>query len=207
MNIITAFAVSFMAFFAILNPLGNMPVFISLTTADDPKVSRSIAKEALFISTIIVVLFALVGKYIFYFFGIDLSALRIIGGIVIAIIGYDMLKGKSSSLQHNVDPKNPQIDEQMSVAITPLAMPVLAGPGTIATAMNFADKHNPIIVIIAFAILAFLTYFLFVYGELIIKKLGQNLLTVITRLMGLILAVIGTDMVIAGLKAAFTILK
>lgn len=207
MNIITAFAVSFMAFFAILNPLGNMPVFISLTTADDPKVSRSIAKEALFISTIIVVLFALVGKYIFYFFGIDLSALRIIGGIVIAIIGYDMLKGKSSSLQHNVDPKNPQIDEQMSVAITPLAMPVLAGPGTIATAMNFADKHNPIIVIIAFAILAFLTYFFFVYGELIIKKLGQNLLTVITRLMGLILAVIGTDMVIAGLKAAFTILK
>ena len=207
MNIITAFAVSFMAFFAILNPLGNMPVFISLTTADDPKVSRSIAKEALFISTIIVVLFALVGKYIFYFFGIDLSALRIIGGIVIAIIGYDMLKGKSSSLQHNVDPKNPQIDEQMSVAITPLAMPVLAGPGTIATDMNFADKHNPIIVIIAFAILAFLTYFLFVYGELIIKKLGQNLLTVITRLMGLILAVIGTDMVIAGLKAAFTILK
>lgn len=207
MNIITAFAVSFMAFFAILNPLGNMPVFISLTTADDPKVSRSIAKEALFISTIIVVLFALVGKYIFYFFGIDLSALRIIGGIVIAIIGYDMLKGKSSSLQHNVDPKNPQIDEQMSVAITPLAMPVLAGPGTIATAMNFADKHNPIIVIIAFAILAFLTYFLFVYGELIIKKLGQNLLTVITRLMGLILAVIGTDMVIAGLKATFTILK
>lgn len=207
MNIITAFAVSFMAFFAILNPLGNMPVFISLTTADEPKVSRSIAKEALFISTIIVVLFALVGKYIFYFFGIDLSALRIIGGIVIAIIGYDMLKGKSSSLQHNVDPKNPQIDEQMSVAITPLAMPVLAGPGTIATAMNFADKHNPIIVIIAFAILAFLTYFFFVYGELIIKKLGQNLLTVITRLMGLILAVIGTDMVIAGLKAAFTILK
>lgn len=207
MNIITAFAVSFMAFFAILNPLGNMPVFISLTTADDPKVSRSIAKEALFISTIIVVLFALVGKYIFYLFGIDLSALRIIGGIVIAIIGYDMLKGKSSSLQHNVDPKNPQIDEQMSVAITPLAMPVLAGPGTIATAMNLADKHNPIIVIIAFAILAFLTYFLFVYGELIIKKLGQNLLTVITRLMGLILAVIGTDMVIAGLKTAFTILK
>lgn len=207
MNIITAFAVSFMAFFAILNPLGNMPVFISLTTADDPKVSRSIAKEALFISTIIVVLFALVGKYIFYLFGIDLSALRIIGGIVIAIIGYDMLKGKLSSLQHNVDPKNPQIDEQMSVAITPLAMPVLAGPGTIATAMNLADKHNPIIVIIAFAILAFLTYFLFVYGELIIKKLGQNLLTVITRLMGLILAVIGTDMVIAGLKAALTILK
>lgn len=207
MNIITAFAVSFMAFFAILNPLGNMPVFISLTTADDPKVSRSIAKEALFISTISVVLFALVGKYIFYFFGIDLSALRIIGEIVIAIIGYDMLKGKSSSLQHNVDPKNPQIDEQMSVAITPLAMPVLAGPGTIATSMNLADNHNPIIVIIPFAILAFLTYFLFVYGELIIKKLGQNLLTVITRLMGLILAVIGTDMVIAGLKAVFTILK
>lgn len=207
MNIITAFAVSFMAFFAILNPLGNMPVFISLTTADDPKVSRSIAKEALFISTISVVLFALVGKYIFYFFGIDLSALRIIGEIVIAIIGYDMLKGKSSSLQHNVDPKNPQIDEQMSVAITPLAMPVLAGPGTIATSMNLADNHNPIIVIIPFAILAFLTYFLFVYGELIIKKLGQNLLTVITRLMGLILAVIGTDMVIAVLKAVFTILK
>ncbi len=207
MNLITAFAVSFMAFFAILNPLGNMPVFISLTTADDPKVNRSIAKEALVISTIIVILFALVGKYIFDLFGINLSALRIIGGIVIAIIGYDMLKGKSYSLQHNVDPKNPRIDQQMSVAITPLAMPVLAGPGTIATAMNLADKHNPLIVILSFAILAFLTYFLFIYGELIIKKLGQNLLTVITRLMGLILAVIGTDMVIAGLKAAFSILK
>ena len=206
MENLMAIPIVLMAFFAILNPIGNLPVFIALTASDDEKISHAIAKKALVIATLIVIVFAFGGKIIFQLFGIDLAALRSIGGIIIAIIGYDMLKGKTSSLQHDVDPTKPSIDQEMSVAITPLAMPILAGPGTIATTMNLANKYNPLVVTIAFVILAVLTYFLFVYGEVIIKKLGANMMAVITRLMGLILAVIGTDMLFAGLKAAFKIL-
>ncbi|ETA73534.1 MarC family protein [Ligilactobacillus equi] len=207
MKDLASIPVVLMAFFAILNPIGNLPVFISLTASDEDKVSHAVARKALTIATIIVILFTFGGKEIFTLFGIDLAALRSIGGIIIAIIGYDMLKGKSSSLQHNVDPKHPNLEQEMSVAITPLAMPILAGPGTIATAMNLANRYNPLIVVFSFILLALLTYFLFVYGEIIVKKLGENMLAVITRLMGLILAVIGTDMLFAGLKAAFKILN
>lgn len=196
-----------MAFFAILNPIGNLPVFISLTSTDDEKIAEVVARQALILSAIIIAVVTLFGKDIFRLFGINLAALRIISGIIIIIIGYDMLHGKISSLQHNVDPTMSPIEQEKSVAVSPLAMPILAGPGTISTAMNLATKDNQFVVILSFVVLCVITYFLFVYGKLIVAKLGKNVITVITRLMGLILAVIGTDMTIAGLKIAFRFMR
>jgi multiple antibiotic resistance protein len=87
-----------------------------------------------------------------------------------------------------------------------LAIPILAGPGTIVTAMNFASKGNYInilIVIAVFAVMCLLTHIAFELGEKIVKRLGKNLIVVIGKIMGLIIAIIGTNMIITGIKAAF----
>jgi multiple antibiotic resistance protein len=205
MNLVQAFLLSFTAFFAIMNPFANLPMFVSLTADNSRKEVNAIARLAFIVATVIVALFALLGNYIFSIFGINLSALRIMGGIILGLIGYHMIQGNVSPIQH--DPKQSVKDSVNSnntdVAISPLAMPVLAGPGTIATTMNLSSSTNPFIVISAFVILSVITYFIFIYGEQIMAKLGNNIMNVITKLMGLILATIGVRMLIMGVQVAF----
>lgn len=205
MNLVQAFLLSFTAFFAIMNPFANLPMFVSLTADNSKKEVNAIARLAFIVATVIVALFALLGNYIFSIFGINLSALRIMGGIILGLIGYHMIQGNVSPIQH--DPKQSVKDSINSnntdVAISPLAMPVLAGPGTIATTMNLSSSTNPFIVISAFVVLSVITYFIFIYGEQIMAKLGNNIMNVITKLMGLILATIGVRMLIMGVQVAF----
>ncbi len=205
MNLVQAFLLSFTAFFAIMNPFANLPMFVSLTADNSRKEVNAIARLAFIVATVIVALFALLGNYIFSIFGINLSALRIMGGIILGLIGYHMIQGNVSPIQH--DPKQSVRDSINSnntdVAISPLAMPVLAGPGTIATTMNLSSSTNPFIVISAFVVLSVITYFIFIYGEQIMAKLGNNIMNVITKLMGLILATIGVRMLIMGVQVAF----
>ena len=205
MNLVQAFLLSFTAFFAIMNPFANLPMFVSLTADNSRKEVNAIARLAFIVATVIVALFALLGNYIFSIFGINLSALRIMGGIILGLIGYHMIQGNVSPIQH--DPKQSVKDSINSnntdVAISPLAMPVLAGPGTIATTMNLSSSTNPFTVISAFVVLSVITYFIFIYGEQIMAKLGNNIMNVITKLMGLILATIGVRMLIMGVQVAF----
>ena len=205
MNLVQAFLLSFTAFFAIMNPFANLPMFVSLTADNNRKEVDAIARLAFIVATVIVALFALLGNYIFSIFGINLSALRIMGGIILGLIGYHMIQGNVSPIQH--DPKQSVKDSINSnntdVAISPLAMPVLAGPGTIATTMNLSSSTNPFIVISAFVVLSVITYSIFIYGEQIMAKLGDNIMNVITKLMGLILATIGVRMLIMGVQVAF----
>ena len=91
----------FMGFFAIMNPIANTPVFLSLTAADDPATRRKVAARALIVSFLIILVFAAAGKLIFHLFGITLPAFRIMGGILVALVGYHMLQGgEQSSIQH-----------------------------------------------------------------------------------------------------------
>lgn len=200
----------FMGFFAIMNPIANVSIFISLTNNDDKKSKKIIAFRSLLISFLIVVVFSITGKIIFEMFSITMFAFRITGGIIVFIIGYHMLQGNNSSVHHLTDEENNKcIDDQLSVAISPLAMPILAGPGTIATAMNFSANGNiiqMIITISAFGFLCVITYLLFVSSEKLTKFISAGILGMITRMMGLILAVIGVQMLIAGIKGAFNII-
>jgi len=136
-------------------------------------------------------------------FGITIPAFKIAGGILIFYVGFEMLMSKKSSI-HSTDNEN----QDDSVAISPLAIPILAGPGTIVTAMNYvagADYIHIGIVLAVFTLMIFLTWLAFTYSEVLIRKLGGNIITVIGKLMGLILAIIGTDMIIDGVKLAFNI--
>jgi multiple antibiotic resistance protein len=196
----------FMAFFAIMNPIANTPIFLGLTADDPPGMKRRIAIQALLISFLLILVFALAGKLIFTLFGITLPAFQIMGGLLVALIGYQMLHGQQSPVhQPSVDDRNSSRAAALSVALTPLAMPILAGPGTIATAMNFASTggiSEVIVTIVAFAMLCVITYVFFVSGQRLLTLLGENGLNVVTRLMGLILAVIGVQMLITGLAGA-----
>ncbi|EGA67240.1 MarC family protein [Vibrio brasiliensis] len=197
----------FMGFFAIMNPVANTPIFLSLTNGNDRETIKSVAFRSVLIAFLIVSTFAISGKVIFDLFGITLYALRITGGILVFLIGFHMLQGDSthSTTKEKVN-SDAQKDAALSIAVSPLAMPILAGPGTIATAMNFATTggiYETVITIIAFGLLCALTYVLFVFGERFVKAVGPSALNVITRMMGLILAVIGTQMLIEGVEQAY----
>jgi multiple antibiotic resistance protein len=185
-----------------MNPVANIPVFLSLVGDKEEASKKRIAKTASITAFFIVVAFVLLGKYIFHLFGITIPAFKLTGGILLFYVGFEMLQSKKSTI-HNQEEIN---DE--GIAISPLAIPILAGPGTIVTAMNNVTGGGYIhilIVIVIFALMIFLTYFAFTLSNVIVKKLGENLITVIGKIMGLIIAIMGTDMVIEGIKLSFKI--
>jgi multiple antibiotic resistance protein len=195
----------FMGFFAIMNPIANTPIFLGLTADDSTKIRKQVAAKSVLTAFVLIAVFALLGKLIFSLFGITLPAFRIMGGILVALIGYRMLHGEQSTVQQPRGDHQQSNDEAaLSVAVTPLAIPILAGPGTIATAMNFATG-GPVeigITIGACAVLCVITYAFFVYGQALVRFLGKSGLNVVTRIMGLILGVIGVQMLIAGVAGA-----
>jgi multiple antibiotic resistance protein len=196
----------FMGFFAIMNPIANTPIFLGLTEEQPANIRKRVAMKAVLTAFVLVVIFALLGKVIFQLFGITLPAFRIMGGILVALIGYQMLHGRQSAV-HQLEGKDQQasLEAALGIAVTPLAIPILAGPGTIATAMNYASTRGNgelFITVAAFALLCFITYVFFIYGDRLVRYLGPAGIGVITRIMGLILAVIGVQMLIAGVAGA-----
>ena len=193
----------FMGFFAIMNPIENTPVFMGLTSGMDSETKKRIARKSTLTAFIIVTSFVILGKYIFDLFGITIPAFKITGGILLFYVGFEMLMSQKSKV-HSLGQKNP--DE--GIAVSPLAIPILAGPGTIVTAMNNVTNASYLhigIVIGIFALMIYLTYLSFKLSDVIVKKVGENMILVIGKIMGLILAIIGTDMVIDGVKVAFSI--
>jgi len=196
----------FMGFFAIMNPLANAPIFLALTADDSPEVRKRVATKALATTFLFILTFCLLGKLIFNSFGITLPAFRITGGVLVALIGYQMLHGEQSKVhQPSSGDQKASVEQALSVAVTPLAIPILGGPGTIATAMNFASAggiSEMVITIVAFAVLCLITYAFFISGQRLVAFLGSNGLSVVTRIMGLILAVIGVQMLIDSIEGA-----
>lgn len=189
----------FMGFFAIMNPIANTAAFVGLVGDKRKSAQFKIALKALTITFFIILFFAVLGKTIFHLFGITLPALRITGGILVFLVGYHMLSGSGSSM-HSAE-KNDDSD----VAVSPLAVPLLAGPGTIATAMNYAASDGVVGIVatvVIFAVLCLITLICFSFSSSILAIIGKSGLSIVTRLMGLILAVIGTQMLIIGITAA-----
>ena len=191
----------FVGFFAVMNPIANTPIFLGLVSGKDPSTKKKIANTACTTAFIIVVVFVILGKLIFELFGITIPAFKITGGILLFWIGFEMLQSKRSNIHHQEEQER---DE--GFAISPLAIPILAGPGTIVTAMNNVIDGNLLhigIVIVVFGLLIYLTYLTFSLSNWIVKKIGKNLIMVIGKIMGLILSIMGTGMVIEGIKIAF----
>ena len=205
---LTYFGTVFAAFFAIMNPFANTPVFIGLTEGLDPRTARKIALRSLLLTYAIVAVFALTGDFLLSFFGITLEAFRIAGGVLVALVGYHLLQGEHSSV-HKPDASQLDAagndDAALGIAVSPLAMPILAGPGTLVTAMNYAaegSKLHTALLLLAFLLICMITYVCFISGKTLTKFLGENFIMVISRIMGLVLAAVGTQMLIDGISGA-----
>ena len=196
----------FLAFFAVMNPISNSAVFVGLTGDQDHGSRTTIALKSVITAFCIILFFCILGNAIFHLFGITLPALRITGGVLIFLVGFHMLQGQPSKIHHpETDPAQSDPKDETNVAISPLAIPILAGPGTIATAMNYSATGSYAqiaITIAAFSVLCVITFLAFVSGERLIQILGKSGMDVVTRMMGLILAVVGTQMLIEGIQSA-----
>jgi multiple antibiotic resistance protein len=198
---------AFMAFLAMMNPVANAVIFLGLTAEMGVATTRHVAWRAVRTAFFIVLTFTLFGPLVFSLFGITLPALRVAGGVLIAMVGFRMLHGENSRVSH---PKQipsesgSEVDSsQNDIAITPLAIPVLAGPGTIATAMSYSPSGHWLqigITIVMFTAICILTFYAFIFSERILARIGREGVAVITRLMGLILAVIGVQMILDGIQ-------
>ena len=199
------FFYAFMAFFAIMNPISNLPAYMALVADDSQKISRKIAFRSLLIAFVIITVFIFSGDFIFKVFGITIISFRIAGGILVAVIGYHMINGNHSPSYKGMEQQAVNSDP-MSIAISPLAMPLFAGPGTITTALSLANGglQNQLITIVAFALLCVITYLLLRSAKQIAGFLGENLMKIITKMMGLLLFSIGIQMIIVSVQ---TLLK
>jgi len=190
-----------MAFFAIMNPIVNIPIFIKLTEGLDQKQKKKVAKTATIVAFIIVTGFIVIGKYIFEIFGLTIPSFKVFGGILIFFIGFEMLQSKKPSIKsHDIQP----FDE--GLAISPLAIPILAGPGTIVTGMNFVAAANYVqvlITILIFALFTFLTFQGFRYSEYVVKFFGKKIFFIFGKLAGIILGVLGANMLLEGIHLSF----
>ena len=192
---------AFMAFFAIMNPISNIPAYMALVADDSQKISRKIAFRSLLIAFVIITVFIFSGDFIFKVFGITIVSFRIAGGILVAVIGYHMINGNHSPSYKGMEQQAVNSDP-MSIAISPLAMPLFAGPGTITTALSLANGglRNQLITVVAFAILCVITYLLLRSAKQIAGFFGKNLMKIITKMMGLLLFSIGIQMIIVSVQ-------
>ena len=199
------FFYAFMAFFAIMNPISNLPAYMALVADDSQKISRKIAFRSILIAFVIITVFIFSGDFIFKVFGITIVSFRIAGGILVAVIGYHMINGNHSPSYKGMEQQAVNSDP-MSIAISPLAMPLFAGPGTITTALSLANGglQNQLITVVAFALLCVITYLLLRSAKQIAGFLGENLMKIITKMMGLLLFSIGIQMIIVSVQ---TLLK
>jgi len=196
----------FIGFFAILNPIGNVPVFLLIIGDSDKSIIKRVAFRAIITAFIIITIFCFFGHIVFKLFNITLPAFQIAGGIIVFFIGYDMLQGKTAGAHKS---KVLESDaEYLDMAVSPLGIPLLAGPGTISTAMNFVGAGHSllytILIIFVFATVCCITYLLFIISKKIADKLRPPIIKTISRIMGLILAVIAVQMFINGI---FNVIK
>jgi len=195
----------FMGFFAMLNPVGNVPVFIGMVSGFDRKTQRKVALRSVIVAFFIIAIFSIFGHIIFRMFGITLPAFQIAGGLIVFVMGYNLLNAKDQTM-HSQAPMAREDLEKLAedMAITPLGTPLLAGPGTISAAMNFvgAEKSiaNAALVVTIFAVMCLITYLLFLSSHKLAAKVNPGILKVVTRIMGLILSVIAIQMLITGIE-------
>ena len=196
------FLVIFGALFSIMNPFGTVPVFVSLTQ-DRNKAERN--KIAFFTSLnvlIILLISFFAGKFILIFFGISLNALKIAGGLIIASSGFALLSGEFS--KHKGMKKNKvqeDIKSRSEVSLTPLAIPMIAGPGTISLLITynqeFSGVKNVFIILGAILLSAICIYFILKGSFLIVKSLGASGINALSRIIGFIIIAIGVELIIS----------
>ncbi|EGV42311.1 NAAT family transporter [Bizionia argentinensis JUB59] len=196
------FLVSFGALFSIMNPLGTVPVFVGLTQESTKKERGVIAFWTSFNVWIILLLSFFAGKYILSFFGISLNALKIAGGLIIASSGFALLTGK---FKEHKGMKRDKIEKDIrtrdAISLTPLAIPMLAGPGTISLLITFNQEYQSTlqigIILLSLLVTTVAIYMILKSSHVIVKFLGASGINALSRVIGFIVIAIGVEYIIS----------
>jgi multiple antibiotic resistance protein len=198
--------VCFGSLFSIIDPFAAVPIFLALLGERTREEQRSAALRATLTCFIVLVMFGAAGSVILHFFSITLPAFKIAGGIILFVVGFEMLRARQSSTRSTSEERS-EAQAKEDVAIIPLGLPLLAGPGAIATVMVLAGKARTlphrsavfisvmIVCVLSFAVLRSATYFA--------RVLGRTGINVIGRVMGLILTATAVQFILDGAREAF----
>ena len=191
----------FTSFFTLINPLGIMPIFLSMTTELSVADRNRTAKKASIVGLITIIAFAFTGQLLFKFFGISVHSFRVVGGVVFFMVGMDMLQARLG----RVKIKENEIKSYVTdISITPLAIPMICGPGAITNSIVLMEDANSlakqIVLIGSIFLIILLTYIILYSSSKLTKLLGETGINVMMRIMGLIVMVIAVEFLFSGLK-------
>ena len=195
----------FTSLFTITSPLSTMPVFLTMTQSLDEKERRAVAIRSTLVACCALLLFVLAGQFLFKFFGISTNGFRIVGGIIIFRIGFDMLQAKYTPMKLRKE----EIKEYANdVSVAPLGIPLLCGPGAIANAIVLMQEAHSFemktALIVAIVLVYVVTFCLLRWAGQLVKFIGETGNIVMMRLMGLILMVIAVECFVSGARPILT---
>jgi multiple antibiotic resistance protein len=201
MNELSLFIGAFTSLFSIVNPINATPIFITITESDTNERRYQIAKKASIYMFFILTAFFLAGSYILTFFGISIPGIRIAGGIMLANSAFNMLSTDKKGRKLSRDDVHEAIEKE-DVSFTPLAMPMLSGPGSIATVITWAAETNSAgqyaAMLSAILVVCAVSYGILRISPAAIKLLGKTGLGVMTRIMGFIVLCVAVQFIING---------
>ncbi|QHM71177.1 YchE family NAAT transporter [Mixta intestinalis] len=196
----------FVGLFALVNPIGIIPVFISMTSYQAVAERNKTNLTANLAVAIILWSALFLGDAILHVFGISIDSFRIAGGILVVTIAMSMISGKLGEDKQNKQEKS-ETAVRESIGVVPLALPLMAGPGAISSTIVWSTRYHSWLNLFAFsvaiALFAFCCWLLFRAAPMMVRVLGQTGINVITRIMGLLLMALGIEFIITGLKASF----
>lgn len=196
------FLLAFGALFSVMNPLGTVPILVGLTQDMDQQARSGIALRASINVFIILMLSFFLGQYLLQFFGISLVSLKIAGGLIIASSGFALLTGKFNE-HKGLEKKKVKIDmaTRSEISLTPLAIPMLAGPGTISLLIaynqEFRQVRDVLILIGAMLVTTVVIYLILRSSHLIVKMMGASGINGLSRIIGFIVIAIGVEYIVS----------
>lgn len=201
--LIGAAVTAFVALFPIVNPVGGVAVFFALTGSDTPAERNSTAARIAMFVVLILLAFELGGSYLLEFFGISLAALRIAGGIIVAHTAWTMVTASSRM----TTTESSEAKTKDDIAFSPMAMPLLAGPGSIGVVMALAARPDPRVwltgIAIAVVAMGIVVYALLRLGGPLVKRLSAGTLSAFDRILGFLILAIAIELMITGFQGVY----
>lgn len=192
---------AFTSLFTLINPLGTMPVFMAMTSELTIKERNHTAWKASVVAFFTIIAFALTGQLLFNFFGISVNSFRVVGGVIFFIMGMDMLQARLSQVKIRDNEVKSYVSD---ISITPLAIPMICGPGAITSVIVLMEDANTLpkklVLFVSVFLIILLTWVILYSSSRLIKLLGQTGINVMMRIMGLIVMVIAVEFFFSGLK-------
>jgi len=204
------FLTAFISLFVTIDPIGNVPIFLTITPHNSEAERAAMVTRAVLVVFGVLVLFALCGNLIFRLFGVTIEAFRIVAGLLLLKIAFDMMEAKPARVRHTPE-EDAEGAQRHDVAIIPLAIPLLSGPGSISNVIALTGQATKLpktiaafgLLLLAIALNALIAFIALRSATAITRLLKESGMRILTRVMGLILAAIAVQFILTGIKDAF----